>query len=136
MTSLKPYLLRAFYEWMVDNEETPQLVVKTRTPGLNIPKHLHQNEQIVLNAAPSAIRNLNIGNDAVEFDATFKGVPGTVYIPFAAIVAIYAKEDGRGTVFGDDEEDIPPPIAPVPSSNEKVEKRPSKKGKPKLKVVK
>ena len=132
MTSPKPYLIRAFYEWMIDNEESPQLEVNTRKEGLNIPKHLMQNEQIVLNVSPKAVRNLHLTNQAVEFEATFKGVPGELFVPVPAILAIYAKEDGRGMVFEEETEDDPPPVVVEPSKKS----NPIKKGKPNLKVVK
>ncbi|MBU2114548.1 MAG: ClpXP protease specificity-enhancing factor [Gammaproteobacteria bacterium] len=105
MTPNRPYLLRAFYEWIVDNNGTPYLVVDATFAKVKVPQQFVQNGQIVLNTAPSAVGNLQLGNDAVTFNARFGGQPFALYIPVQAVLAIYARENGAGTVFTLDEEE-------------------------------
>lgn len=104
MTPNRPYLLRAFYEWLVDNELTPHLVVDAELPQVKVPRQFVQDGQIVLSIAPQAVVGLTMDNDAVSFSARFAGVPQQVYLPIWAISAIYAKENGAGTVFQDEAE--------------------------------
>ena len=105
MTANRPYLLRAFYEWIVDNNCTPYLVVDATVNAVKVPMQFVQNGQIVLNTAPSAVGNLQLGNDAVTFNARFGGQPFALYIPVNAVLAIYARENGAGTVFTLEEEE-------------------------------
>lgn len=110
MNSSRPYLLRAFYEWIVDNNATPYVVVNADFPQVMVPREYVDNGRIVLNIAPGAVRSLLLANDHVEFNARFGGVPHDIYVPMRAVSAIYAKENGRGMVFKDDDEDeVPPP---------------------------
>lgn len=134
MTPSRPYLLRAFYEWIVDNDATPYIVVNAELPGVNVPQDYIENGKIVLNIAPDAVRALSLANDHVEFNARFVGVPHDIYVPMRAISAIYAKENGRGMVFKNDEEDDFPPDQSSVSSSPKGKK--GNGGKPKLTVVK
>ncbi|MBS0285748.1 MAG: ClpXP protease specificity-enhancing factor [Proteobacteria bacterium] len=139
MNSSRPYLLRAFYEWIVDNNATPYVVVNADFPQVSVPREYVDNGRIVLNISPGAVRSLLLANDHVEFNARFAGVPHDIYVPMRAVSAIYAKENGRGMVFKDDEEDdTPPPEAP--KENETGGKGGKGKkggnGRPKLTVVK
>ncbi|MBT1443835.1 ClpXP protease specificity-enhancing factor [Shewanella sp. JM162201] len=95
----RPYLLRAYYEWLMDNQLTPHVVVDAMVKGTLVPQQFVRDGQIVLNIAGSAVGQLQLGNDAVEFNARFGGVPHHVVLPMASIVAIYARENGAGTVF-------------------------------------
>ncbi|MFI0488008.1 MAG: ClpXP protease specificity-enhancing factor [Yersinia sp. (in: enterobacteria)] len=95
----RPYLLRAFYEWLIDNQLTPHLVVDVARPGVSVPMEFVHNGQIVLNVAPRAVGNLELGNDSVRFNARFGGVPRQVIVPIGAVMAIYARENGSGTMF-------------------------------------
>lgn len=95
----RPYLLRAFYDWLLDNQLTPHLVVDITIAGVFVPLEYASNGQIVLNIAPRAVHNLAIGNEDVRFGARFGGVPRQVIVPLAAVQAIYAKENGAGTLF-------------------------------------
>lgn len=134
MTANRPYLLRAFYEWIVDNNCTPYLVVDATVSGVKVPTQFVQNGQIVLNTAPAAVGNLQLGNDAVTFNARFGGQPFALYVPVNAVLAIYAKENGAGTVFTleEDEDD-----AEIYSANLDDEPEPPKPKKAShLKVVK
>lgn len=107
MTANRPYLLRAFYDWIVDNKCTPYLVVDATYPAVKVPQQFVQNGQIVLNILPSAIGNLQLGNELITFNARFSGQPFALSIPVKAVLAIYARENGAGTVFTleEDEED-------------------------------
>ncbi|WP_145559260.1 ClpXP protease specificity-enhancing factor [Yersinia mollaretii] len=99
MSPRRPYLLRAFYEWLIDNQLTPHLVVDVTRPGVSVPMEFARDGQIVLNVAPRAVANLELGNDGVSFNARFGGVPRQVSVSMAAIIAIYARENGSGTLF-------------------------------------
>ncbi|MBU1621329.1 MAG: ClpXP protease specificity-enhancing factor [Gammaproteobacteria bacterium] len=104
MTPNKPYLIRAFYEWIVDNNLTPYLVVNASIQGCKVPTQHIQNGQIVLNILPSAVGNMLMGNDVITFNARFGGKPFALTVPIKAVLAIYARENGAGTMF-DAEED-------------------------------
>ncbi len=95
----RPYLLRAFYDWLLDNQLTPHLVVDVTLPGVNVPMEYARDGQIVLNIAPRAVGNLELGNDEVRFNARFGGVPRQVNVPMYAVLAVYARENGAGTMF-------------------------------------
>jgi stringent starvation protein B len=104
MKSSRPYLARALYEWLLDNELTPYLVVDATLPGVEVPRQFVQNGQIVLNVAPTAVRDLFMENQAIGFNARFGGQPMQVMIPTPALIAIYARENGAGMVFGHEPE--------------------------------
>ncbi|WP_318499391.1 ClpXP protease specificity-enhancing factor [Photobacterium leiognathi] len=99
MTPRRPYLLRAFYDWLVDNDLTPHLVVDATLPGVKVPMEFVSDGQIILNIAPRAVGNLELGNEAVSFNARFSGRPHSVIVPMYAVLAIYARENGAGTMF-------------------------------------
>lgn len=99
MTPRRPYMLRAFYEWLVDNDLTPHLVVEADLPGVRVPDQFVQDGQIILNVAPRAVGNLELSNEAVTFSARFGGKPHSVIVPLYAVQAIYARENGAGTMF-------------------------------------
>jgi len=133
MISSRPYLLRAFYEWIVDNHLTPYLVVNADWPEVEVPRDYVENGRIVLNVSPDAIRTLKLKNDHVAFNARFAGIPYDIYLPMRAVSAIYAKENGRGMIFKDDEEDDEPPPGDEDESGGGKGKR---NGRPKLTIVK
>lgn len=95
----RPYLLRAFYDWLLDNDLTPHLVADINQPGVRVPLEFARDGQIVLNIAPRAVGNLQIDNEEVSFNARFGGTPRQVSVPMAAVIAIYARENGAGTMF-------------------------------------
>ncbi|QMV15365.1 Stringent starvation protein B [Vibrio spartinae] len=99
MTPRRPYMLRAFYDWLLENDLTPHLVVDATLPGVRVPVEFIQDGQIILNIAPRAIGNLELGNDAIMFNARFGGRPHSVIVPIFAVQAIYARENGAGTMF-------------------------------------
>ena len=98
-SSNKPYLFRAIYEWLLDNDATPYILVDAGSPDVQVPAEHIQNGQIVLNASPSAIRNWAVDNEALSFDARFSGKSRQIYVPMNSILAIYAQENGLGMAF-------------------------------------
>jgi stringent starvation protein B len=129
MTSSRPYLIRALYEWVVDNDLTPHLLVNAKAQEVSVPEQYVREGRIVLNVGPTAIEELLITNDAVTFSARFNEGVSDIYVPVSAILAIYASENGRGMFFSEEDEDEgePPPTKGAGSQ---------RKGKPDLKVVK
>ncbi|MBD1577222.1 ClpXP protease specificity-enhancing factor [Vibrio sp. S11_S32] len=99
MTPRRPYLVRAFYEWLSDNELTPHLVVDATMVGVRVPLEFVEDGQIILNVAPRAVGNLEMSNEAITFSARFSGRPHSVIVPMYAVQAIYARENGAGTMF-------------------------------------
>lgn len=158
MSPRRPYLLRAHYEWLLDNDMTPHLVVDVTVPDVNVPMEFARDGQIVLNVAPRAVGNFEITNEEVRFNARFGGVPRQVYVPMSAIMAVYARENGAGMMFEPETaydaelssgvEDIEEPEdnitlvheadLPDESSQEPSGDEPSRppKGRPALRVVK
>ena len=129
MTSSQPYLIRAIYDWIIDNGLTPYILVNAENEYAMVPREYVENGKIVLNINPDAINDLQLGNDYIMFSARFSGKSMEVSVPVASVLAIYARENGQGMMF--DEDNATPPPEP-PSSPEK----PSKSGKPDLKIVK
>lgn len=146
MTSSRPYLIRAIYDWILDNKLTPYILVEANSPEVQVPpSYIDEEGKIILNLAPLAVTGFAMGNEAIEFKASFGGRLHHLYVPIPAIIAIYAFENGRGLVLGEEEpiggisgadfseqpeshpdhdDDVPPPTTPP------------KKGKPNLTIVK
>jgi stringent starvation protein B len=116
LSSTKPYLLRAFYEWIVDNQCDPYIIVNTDINDVVVPTDYIHDGRIVLNIAMRAINNLKISNEYISFDARFSGILKEIFVPLEAIMAIYANENGRGMVFAN--EDAPLNNASEVSMNE------------------
>lgn len=100
VTPSRPYLLRALYQWLNDNGLTAHLMVDATVVGVDVPPEHVQDGQIVLNVAPGAVQGLLIDEQGVGFTARFGGVPRSIYVPMAAVLAIYARENGMGMGFG------------------------------------
>ena len=133
----KPYLIRAIYEWSLDNELTPQVLVSVDQPEVEVPREYSKDGQIVLNLHPQSIRHLELGNEYVMFSARFAGKPFEVIIPVSAVLAVYARENGQGIVFQADGSGMTPPPedqAQVTENTETPEKK--SKGSGHLKLVK
>lgn len=116
MTPLKPYLIRSIYDWIIDNNLTPHLLVDATHPHAVLPQEYIEDNKIVLNVRPEAIQGLTLGNTVIEFSARFNGQPMHITAPVSAVMAIYARENGKGMVFDQEEgepepppEDTPPP---------------------------
>ena len=137
MNSSRPYLVRALYEWIVDNDCTPHLLVNAEFPGVRVPPGYANDGQIVLNVSPSAVRNLHMDNEAVSFEGRFGGVSQSLYIPIQALMAIYARENGQGMVFEvDGEDEGEAETGPEDDGPSGGGEPPRPAGRPSLKVVK
>lgn len=99
MTSNRPYLVRALWDWISDNALTPYLLVDARVPGVRVPPFAVRDGQVVLNVAMRAVADLELGNDRIRFKARFGGVSHLVEVPVGAVLAIYAQENGQGMMF-------------------------------------
>ena len=138
----RPYLLRAYYDWLVDNNLTPHLVIDANVKGTQVPRQYVKDGQIVLNIAEGAVVDLQLGNNAVEFNASFGGVPQQVILPMSSVIAIYARENSAGVVFELEEayqpqaEDDIIEADVIEDKNEASTEVASKKSKSHLKVVK
>lgn len=131
LTSNRPYMLRAIYDWLVDNDCTPHVVVDAHFPGVSVPQQYVNDGQIILNIAPRAVSDFVMDLTAIGFNTRFGGVPTDIYIPVMAVLGIYARENGQGMAFTREEDDTgdndndPKPPSPPPRGT-----------KPSLKVVK
>ena len=117
MTSNRPYLLRALYEWIGDNDMTPHLLVDATCEGVQVPKAAVKDGRVVLNIAARAVAGLDMGNRELRFKARFGGVSQSVVVPLPAILAIYAQETGQGMMLPEDGGALPsdpPGDAPEP----------------------
>ncbi|WP_294827855.1 ClpXP protease specificity-enhancing factor [uncultured Gilliamella sp.] len=104
MTARRPYLFRAFYDWIVDNELTPYIVVDASVFGVLVPQEFVKDNQIVLNLAPHSVAQYMATNEKIEFNARFSGVSQHIVVPMSAVEAIYARENDAGIVFEDEPE--------------------------------
>jgi len=127
--------VRALNDWILDNDLTPYIVVDAGIQGVSVPEDYVTNGQIILNVSPGAVNDLLIDGDAVGFKARFGGVPMQVYVPIIAIMAIYAKENGQGMVFGA-EPGAPEPPNPDDPSDGSAKSTDHLPHKPSLKIVK
>ncbi len=129
MTSNKPYLIRAFHEWISDNELTPYLLVDARYPGVDVPESAIDEEgRVVFNLSWQAVQGLEMGNEHIVFNARFSGISYPVTIPVAAVMAVYARENGAGTMF-----EVDPVAETAPEAKETEEGKPARSG---LRLVK
>ena len=129
MTSNRPYLLRALYEWIQDNGMTPHILVDASADGVEVPDQAVQKGKVILNIDQMAVQDLDMGNHWLCFNARFSGRPHDVAVPVDAVLAIYSKENGQGMMFAQDD-DAMPPTDPDSGPEGKPARRPH------LKVVK
>jgi len=142
MTSNKPYLIRALNEWIIDNHMTPFLLVDANVEGVEVPQQHIKDGKIILNIAPGAVQEIAIEDEWVYFSARFSGQAFMVNVPVNAVLAIYAKENGRGMMFAGDESSLEDNAAVEqtelskkdPGKENTGEKNPGKK--PALRIVK
>lgn len=113
MNSSRPYIIRAIYEWIADNDCTPHLLVDVNQEGVDVPQAYVTDGQIVLNISPSAVVGLEMGNELIFFNGRFGGVATDIVVPVRAILGIYARENGQGMVFDAPEEPEDPPEPPI-----------------------
>jgi len=133
MSASRPYIMRALYEWIVDNDCTPYLLVDATRPDAEVPSQYVKDGQIVLNVSPSAVIDLLIGNEWVSFNGRFGGTPTDILVPVAAIIGIYARENGQGMVFEPEEAPESPDDPPGGDNGTAAGKAESR---PALKIVK
>ena len=142
MTSNKPYFVRALFDWIVDNEATPYLLVNAYAADVEVPTDFVKDGQIVLNIAPEAVRDFSFDNNCLSFNARFGGVPTSVFVPMSAVLGIYAKENGQGMMFDleeVEEKNTPPVLSTVESilGTQQAKIRSEKQSaRPSLRVVK
>ena len=111
------------HEWILDNHCTPYVIVSTTHAGVEVPPDRAENGRIVLNLSPTAIRNLSIGNDRLEFDGRFGGRAYRVVAPIGSVLAVYAKETGEGMAFEPSNgNEQPAPREPTPGGHLRVVK--------------
>lgn len=142
MNSSKPYIIRALHEWISDNECTPLVLVSSKHKDVQIPRGIDEDGKVVLNISYGATKNLELINEGILFDARFSGISQNLYVPIDSILAIYARENGQGMMFGegDDLPKSPNPDSPQPTDKKTALKKDKPDAKPKaksfLKVVK
>lgn len=140
MKSTKPYLLRAMYEWIVASDCTPHLLASATVEGVDVPDQAIKEGQVVLNVSPSAVRDLLMDDQGVSFVARFGGVSRSVYLPMNAIEGVYARENGRGMLFGEEFEVAEGATSGMDgradTSDQDTSKKPQKKSSPALRVIK
>lgn len=128
MTSSRPYLIRAMYQWIVDNGMTPHILVDAANDGVIVPEQHIQDGKIVLNIAPMAIQGLTLGDEEITFSARFGGQSHSLSVPQMSVLAIYARENGQGMMFSEDDEGV--------STSPDDDRPDPDKPKPTLKIVK
>lgn len=131
MTSSRPYLIRAIYQWIADNGMTPHLLVDVAVDGVQVPAEHVQNGKIILNIAPMAISGLVLGDAEITFNARFSGKSQGLYVPVEAVLAVYAKENGQGMMFSEDDGAIS-----ATDDGDDPDPDPDKPKRPSLRVVK
>ncbi len=134
MTPSRPYLLRGIYDWLIDNEQTPYLLVDAEAEGVIVPIEHVQDGKIILNISLTATRDLELSNDGVSFNARFGGKPMKVNVPIMATLALYSKENGRGMMFPEESSDNDP-FSPDPEPGKSTSKEDAVQ-KPHLTLVK
>lgn len=132
MISRRPYFLRAMHEWMLDSGFTPHLVIDANAPGVVAPEGYATDGKLILNISPAATQGLSLGNDHITFSARFGGVAREVWVPAAAVLAIYARETGQGVVFSPEDE---AEATVAPDAGTTAAERPQD-GRPHLKLIK
>ena len=121
MNSSRPYLVRALYDWIVDNGCTPYVLIDAHVQGVEVPQQYVKDGQIVLNISPGAVANLLISNDDIRFRGRFGGIAVDIFAPVRAVLGIYARENGQGMVFDPEKtpppapDDGAPPVSPAPA---------------------
>lgn len=130
MTSSRPYLIRALYQWIVDNGVTPYILVDAGVQDVVAPEQYIQDGKIVLNIAPMAVRSLVLGDEHISFNARFGGQSIDIFVPVSAVLAIYARENGQGMMFNDEPRSPEPPTPDGHSPDDDTN------NKPKLRIVK
>jgi stringent starvation protein B len=130
--SRRPYLIRAIYDWASDNGYTPHMLVAADYPGVIVPREFVQEGRITLNISPMAVQNLDLKAEPIWFSARFSGKSFDIQVPTGAVLAVFARENGEGIVFGE----IEPPQPGGKEGGGDAEKPKPKSGRPQLRIVK
>jgi len=135
MKPLKSYLLRAYYEWICDSDCTPHILVQADFPHVKVPeKYIDEDDQIVLNIAPSATDRMRIHQFYFQFDARFDATVHDIIVPYYAVIGLYAEENDEGIYFELSEDEFDAAEADflselsktkVPSSAQSPQKKPT-----------
>ena len=136
MSSSRPYIIRALYDWILENECTPYVLVDAFGKGVEVPQEHVKDGQIVLNISPAAVQSISIANEAMDFDGRFGGIPKKVVVPIRSILGIYAKENGQGMKIESEDPPEPPEPSEEPSNIKKESFSANRAKKPSLKIVK
>ena len=136
MTSSRPYIIRALYDWILENQCTPYVLVDAFGKGVEVPQEHVKDGQIVLNISPTAVQSISIANEVVEFDGRFGGIPKKVVVPIRSVLGIYAKENGQGMMFESEEPSDPTDPPKERDNNKKEGLSATRAKKPSLKIVK
>jgi len=115
MTSNRPYLIRAIWQWVADNGLTPYILVDANAEQVQVPTQFVEDGRIVLNISSSAVLDLNMDDEFVSFNARFGGAPMDVFVPVSSVLGIYAKENGQGMLFPENEAEATPPEPEKPT---------------------
>lgn len=137
LTPTRPYMVRAIFEWLEDNNLTPHIMVDTTQPNVTVPVEYVQDGRIVLNIASRATGNLVINNDFINFHARFGGVSQELWVPMQAVMGIYARENSQGMFFDPTEYDNAPQSeinTSQPAESTEVQ-RPKRENKAGLKIL-
>ncbi len=138
--STKPYLIRAIFDWCLDEGQTPQVMVDVGVNGVEVPMDYANDGKIVLNLHPNSVRNLEMGNEYLMFSARFSGKAQDIVVPVESVLAVYARDNGQGIVFPADGSGVTPPSPDRPKKGSlwpvKSALPPSDKPGGHLKVVK
>ena len=139
MISVHPYILRALYQWICDTNLTPQLLVDTDNLEVVVPKEYIENDHIILNISPTAVRDLVLGDEYIMFNARFGGRFREISVPISCVQAIYARESNQGLSLAQFDMEQPHEAGDKSSKEKSVSVSDSQrkaKSKPSLKIVK
>ena len=141
ITPTRPYMVRALYQWIEDNQLTPYLMVDATADDVQIPVEHVQDGRIVLNIASRATGNMSMENDYINFSARFGGVSQEIWVPLKAVLGIYAKENSQGMFFDPNEYDDYEPENDTVASTAKTiadspKAKPKRDNKAGLKILK
>lgn len=136
MKPLRPYLYYAYYNWIIDNNNTPYLLVNCHYPDVDVPAEFIRDGKIILNIAPRSIGQYVANDEAIRFSARFQGMLRDIYIPLGALEAIYAQETGDGIMFQAEDYYEPEAYQARNAAESEAPPKPVKKKASHLKLVK
>lgn len=99
MKPLRPYLYNAYYQWLLDNDLTPYLLVNANYPSTDVPLEFINDGKIILNLAPRSIGQYSVNDEGISFSARFQRMIRDIFVPFGAAIALYSQENNEGVMF-------------------------------------